>query len=105
MTIALTDDLTALPNRRCFQGQLADRIRTGTGAASPFAVGLIDLDGFKPIKDVHGHAAGDDILRQAACRLARALEGPGSAARMGGDEFTILCDGIGARGRGDCARR
>ena len=97
MTIALTDDLTALPNRRCFQGQLAERIRTGTETARPFAVGLIDLDGFKPINDIHGHPAGDDILRQVAVRLARAMEGRGSAARMGGDEFAILCDGIGAR--------
>jgi len=97
MTIALTDDLTGLPNRRCFQGQLAERIRTGTETASPFAVGLIDLDGFKPINDIHGHPVGDDILRQVAVRLAKAMEGRGSAARTGGDEFAILCDGIGAR--------
>jgi diguanylate cyclase (GGDEF)-like protein len=97
MTIALTDDLTGLPNRRCFQGRLAERIRTGTETASPFAVGLIDLDGFKPINDIHGHPVGDEILRQVAGRLARAMEGRGSAARMGGDEFAILCDGIGAR--------
>ncbi len=96
MAIALTDDLTALPNRRCFQGLLAERIRT---AARPVALGLIDLDGFKPINDMHGHPAGDEILRQVAARLARAMEGRGSAARMGGDEFAILCDGIGARGQ------
>jgi diguanylate cyclase (GGDEF)-like protein len=97
MAIALTDDLTALPNRRCFQGQLADRIRAGAETALPFAVGLIDLDGFKPINDIHGHPAGDDILRQVAARLARAIEGRGSAARMGGDEFAVLCNGFGAR--------
>jgi diguanylate cyclase (GGDEF)-like protein len=96
MAIALTDDLTGLPNRRCFQGELAERIRTGAGTARPFAVGLIDLDGFKPINDIHGHPAGDDILKQVAARLANALAGRGSAARMGGDEFAILCDGIGA---------
>jgi diguanylate cyclase (GGDEF)-like protein len=94
MTIALTDDLTGLPNRRCFQGQLADR--AGTEGGLPFAVGLIDLDGFKPINDIHGHPAGDDILRQVATRLARAIEGRCSAARMGGDEFAILCNGISA---------
>jgi len=96
MAIALTDDLTGLPNRRCFHGRLADRIGTGAKTAQPFAVGLIDLDGFKPINDIHGHPVGDDILRQVAGRLARAMEGRGSAARMGGDEFAILCDGIGA---------
>jgi diguanylate cyclase (GGDEF)-like protein len=97
MTIALTDDLTGLPNRRCFQSQLADRIRTGTKMGWPFAVGLIDLDGFKPINDVHGHPTGDEILRQVAGRLGTTLAGRGSAARMGGDEFAILFDGIGGR--------
>jgi diguanylate cyclase (GGDEF)-like protein len=97
MTIALTDDLTGLPNRRCFQSLLADRIRTATETGQPFALGLIDLDGFKPINDIHGHPAGDHILRQVAERLAKAMDGRGSAARIGGDEFAILCNGVGAR--------
>jgi diguanylate cyclase (GGDEF)-like protein len=97
MTIALTDDLTGLPNRRCFQSLLADRIRTGAETGEPFALGLIDLDGFKPINDAHGHPVGDDILRQVAERLAKAMDGRGSAARIGGDEFAILCNGVGAR--------
>jgi diguanylate cyclase (GGDEF)-like protein len=97
MTIALTDELTGLPNRRCFQNLLADRIRTATETGESFALGLIDLDRFKPINDVHGHAAGDEILRQVAKRLTKAMDGRGSAARIGGDEFAILCDGIGAR--------
>ena len=98
MTIALTDDLTGLANRRCFQSRLADRIGTATETGEPFALGLIDLDKFKPINDVHGHAAGDEILKQVAKRLAKIMDGRGSAARIGGDEFAILCDGIGARG-------
>jgi diguanylate cyclase (GGDEF)-like protein len=97
MTIALTDDLTGLPNRRCFQTLLADRIRTATETGEPFALGLIDLDGFKPINDAHGHPVGDQILTQVADRLAKAIDGRGSAARIGGDEFAILCDGISAR--------
>jgi diguanylate cyclase (GGDEF)-like protein len=97
MTIALTDDLTGLPNRRCFQSLLADRIRTATETGEPFALGLIDLDGFKPINDAHGHPVGDQILSQVADRLAKAMDGRGSAARIGGDEFAVLCDGIGAR--------
>jgi diguanylate cyclase (GGDEF)-like protein len=97
MTIALTDYLTGLPNRRCFQRLLADRTRTGLESAAPFAVGLVDLDGFKPINDSHGHPVGDEVLRQVADRLAKAMSGRGCAARMGGDEFAILCDGIGAR--------
>ena len=82
MTIALTDDLTALPNRRSFQGQLADRITTGTGTACPFAVGLIDLDGFKPINDIHGHPAGDDILRQVSFSRLSPWRRAGSAASI-----------------------
>jgi diguanylate cyclase (GGDEF)-like protein len=97
MTIALTDDLTGLPNRRCFQSLLADRIRTATETGEPFALGLIDLDGFKPINDAHRHPVGDQILSQVADRLAKAINGRGSAARIGGDEFAVLCDGIGAR--------
>jgi diguanylate cyclase (GGDEF)-like protein len=97
MTIALTDDLTGLPNRRCFYGLLADRIKAATETGEPFALGLIDLDGFKPINDVYGHPAGDEVLRQVAGRLAKAMDGRGSAARIGGDEFAILCNGIGAR--------
>jgi diguanylate cyclase (GGDEF)-like protein len=97
MAIALTDDLTGLPNRRCFQSLLADRIIVATETGEPFALGLIDLDGFKPINDVHGHPVGDAILRQVANRLAKAMGGRGSAVRMGGDEFAVLCNGVGAR--------
>ena len=93
----LNDNLTGLPNLRCFQSLLADRIRTGAETGEPFALGLIDLDGFKPINDLHGHPVGDDILRQVAERLAKAMNGRGSAARIGGDEFAILCNGVGAR--------
>jgi diguanylate cyclase (GGDEF)-like protein len=94
MAIALTDDLTKLPNRRCFQSMLAERIKSATETGESFALGLIDLDGFKPINDVHGHPAGDQLLRQVAVRLAKAMDGRGSAARIGGDEFAVLCDGV-----------
>ncbi len=89
--IANTDYLTSLPNRRWMQSLLASRVEAG----QPFAVGLLDLDGFKPINDIHGHPAGDTILRQAAERLAAAMRGRGHAARMGGDEFAVVCEGVG----------
>jgi diguanylate cyclase (GGDEF)-like protein len=92
MTIALTDELTGLPNRRCFLTLLKDKI----GSAEPFALGLIDLDGFKPINDAHGHPVGDEVLRQVAERLAIVTRGRGLAARIGGDEFAVLIDGIGS---------
>jgi diguanylate cyclase (GGDEF)-like protein len=97
VAVALTDDLTGLANRRCFQGLLAERIRAGKESGARFALGLVDLDDFKPVNDNLGHPAGDETLRQVAARLALAMAGRGSAARMGGDEFAILCDGVGAR--------
>ena len=71
--------------------------QTATETGEPFALGLIDLDGFKPINDAYGHPVGDEILRQVGDRLAKAMDGRGSAARIGGDEFAIICDAIGAR--------
>ena len=74
MTIALTDDLTGLPNRRCFQSLFADKIRAGAETGEPFALGLIDLDGFKPINDTHGHPVGD-ANSQAGGRSSRQGDG------------------------------
>ena len=54
------------------------------------ALALIDLDRFKAINDAHGHAAGDECLRQAAERLQRTLAGAALVARIGGDEFAVL---------------
>ena len=65
-------------------------------SSAPFAVGLLDLDGFKPINDIHGHQVGDAILKQVGDRLAGAMRGRGHAARMGGDEFAIICEQVGA---------
>ena len=83
------DSLTGLPNRRLFHETLeAALARCKPDAA--FAVLLIDLDRFKPVNDVHGHAAGNTVLCTVADRL-RALMPPGGvAARLGGDEFVAL---------------
>ena len=93
--IAYTDYLTSLPNRRWLQSQLASRVEAGSKGDKTFALGLLDLDGFKPINDIHGHPVGDEILKQVADRLAAAMRGRGHVARMGGDEFAILCEGVG----------
>ncbi len=92
--IAYTDYLTGLPNRRWFQALLVARVEAARLDAGPFAVGLLDLDGFKPINDIHGHPVGDEILREVARRLGAATKGRGQVARMGGDEFAVLCDGV-----------
>ncbi|MDA9465611.1 diguanylate cyclase [Bradyrhizobium sp. CCBAU 53415] len=80
---ATHDFLTGLPNRAAFFQALAE-------TRGSFAIIAIDLDGFKPVNDRHGHHVGDDLLRQVAERLSVCIGNPGIAARFGGDEFMIL---------------
>ena len=90
--IADSDPLTGLANRRALLASLEDRLTDSFGPR--FALALIDLDGFKPINDTFGHAAGDAVLIQVAERL-RLAGGEGAlAARIGGDEFALIfpCD-------------
>jgi len=77
------DFLTGLPNRASFLNAL-------TGTTETVAIVAIDLDGFKPVNDRHGHHAGDDLLRQVGVRLAACVGRGGMAARFGGDEFMLL---------------
>jgi diguanylate cyclase (GGDEF)-like protein len=86
-----TDSLTGLPNRRCFTSALERAIRENS--KGPFAVFFMDLDGFKPINDTYGHAAGDQVLKVVAARLRVAAGKTALAARLGGDEFVILFTG------------
>jgi diguanylate cyclase (GGDEF)-like protein len=83
------DSLTGLPNRRLFNetlGAALTQCKLGDG----FAVLLIDLDRFKPVNDVHGHAAGNAVLCAVADRLHGLIPPGGVAARLGGDEFVAL---------------
>lgn len=85
--LAKTDELTGLANRRHFVSVLA-------GAKVGDGVILVDLNEFKPINDNFGHAAGDELLRQVALRLARSFEKDWTFARLGGDEFGLhITDG------------
>ena len=86
--IADTDSLTGLANRRAFLDALGDRLDGPPGPA--FAVALIDLDGFKPINDTFGHAAGDAVLIEVGERLRREGGWGALAARIGGDEFALI---------------
>ena len=85
---AFHDELTRLPNRKAFFRAL-ERSEHG-------AVLYCDLDGFKPVNDTYGHAAGDEVLRQVAERLSGCMRETDVVARIGGDEFAVLCPGSSA---------
>lgn len=96
---AFTDPLTGLPNRLLFEDRLIHAVlrleRTNhLYVMHRLAVMFVDLDGFKPINDSFGHAAGDDILRSAALRLQAEARGSDTVARVGGDEFLILLEDV-----------
>ncbi len=89
--LAAVDALTGLRNRRYFDERM-QAIDSGQWRGSIQTL-LIDLDGFKPVNDRHGHAAGDHVLRSVATRIAAAAGSGKLTARLGGDEFAIVFDG------------
>ncbi len=84
------DSLTQLPNRFLFKDRLEQELAHARRDASSVALLFIDLDRFKHINDSLGHTAGDQLLKQAATRLADELRDIDTIARLGGDEFTII---------------
>ena len=87
---ALYDELTGLPNRRLLLSRFKRAVARGMRRGHSVAMLLLDLDGFKLINDVFGHAAGDIVLRQVAIRLNACLRASDTACRYGGDEFMTL---------------
>ena len=85
---ALHDQLTDLANRRSFFLSLEKRLRKNPTA--PPVIGIVDLDGFKPVNDVFGHAAGDLVLKETANRFVALVGEEGIVSRLGGDEFGII---------------
>lgn len=90
--LAVTDQLTGLYNRRALV-DCAARLRAAAPKDS-LGVIFVDLDGFKRVNDVHGHAVGDAVLVAAARRLAAMTEPPNTAYRLGGDEFVVLVPSV-----------
>jgi len=92
---ALHDPLTGLPNRALF----LDRLTVALSQCSHvgmLAVLFLDLDHFKLINDSRGHSAGDELLQSLAARLAGMMRPGDTLARFGGDEFCIVCGGLGS---------
>lgn len=95
--LAHRDALSGLANRLCFDKALneaAERL-----AHAPFAVIASDLDRFKAVNDIHGHAAGDEVIRVVAARLREAVGENGLVGRVGGDEFVVLVNAFRDRPR------
>lgn len=88
--LALHDPLTGLANRRYLQMQLEGAMARAARDQSGFALLMIDLDGFKPVNDRHGHAAGDEVLMEISRRLNSLVRKGEIVARLGGDEFVVV---------------
>lgn len=84
------DHLTGLPNRRAFEARYEEEYRLAFAAAEPMALAFCDIDHFKRINDVHGHDAGDRVLKLVAESLARISDDRCHVARHGGEEFVLL---------------
>lgn len=87
---SVRDGLTGCFNRRRFDSALYGEIERARRYGRPLSVILVDLDRFKPINDIHGHAAGDAILKGVAEALADRVRASDLVARIGGDEFAVL---------------
>ena len=94
--LAYADALTTLPNRRSFLAKLDETILAAKPGRTRFAVALLDLDGFKSVNDVHGHAAGDELLIEIGQRLKGLATPEVFLARLGGDEFGVILTRFGS---------
>ena len=95
---ALSDPLTGVANRRSLLARIDYEIARHSRGRRSFAVLMLDLDGFKLLNDRFGHPAGDDLLREVAAALVRAVRDQDTVARVGGDEFCVLAPETDAAG-------
>ena len=92
--LAQYDQLTGLVNRSLFRDRLVQAMARSKRLQQPLGLMLLDLDRFKPVNDTLGHSVGDQLLKVVAERLHECVREVDSVARMGGDEFTIILEGL-----------
>jgi two-component system cell cycle response regulator len=90
MELAVTDQLTGLHNRRYMRVQLESFLNRSLMGGGPVSILLCDIDHFKRVNDIHGHAAGDDVLREFGRRLSENIRPADLACRYGGEEFVVI---------------
>ncbi|HIF24773.1 MAG TPA: PleD family two-component system response regulator [Micavibrio sp.] len=90
LSMALTDSLTGLYNRRYFDVHLQKMLKTHKDSAKNLSVMILDIDHFKEVNDKHGHVAGDEVLKVFAHRLQDNLRSFDMVARLGGEEFVVV---------------
>ena len=104
-SMALTDPLTGLLNRRSMEQRLREAAHGFQRTGRAFAVVMADVDRFKRVNDVHGHATGDRVLRAVANLFGERLRGGDSVARWGGEEFLLLLPETDLATAGEVANR
>jgi two-component system, cell cycle response regulator len=103
--LATTDPLTGVPNRRAFDERVGEAVCEARKSGLSVGVLSIDADGFKLVNDGFGHPVGDEVLRQIAHRLVECVRPSDMVARVGGEEFALLAEGIDAAGLRELGER
>lgn len=103
--LARRDPLTGVPNRRAFEEDLVREVVRAARSGAPLSVVALDVDRFKSVNDVHGHAAGDAVLGAVVERASASLRAGDLLARTGGEELAAILPGTDLAGARDAAER
>jgi two-component system cell cycle response regulator len=105
LEVASTDGLTKVANRAAFDKHLDQELKQARAKRQPLGLIMMDVDHFKRVNDVHGHQAGDEVLRNVGACLASVVDNLGFVARYGGEEFVVVVTGETAERIRDLAQR